>query len=122
MLLVWPLLIFVVAIFKTCVCYVRDVAVTEFIILMHQNANLFPHFSTSNPVMMILRVILTLIILVNYTIHTICPADNATAGSLGRRRASQLRFGFVAVSAGHIVCSKKVIQTPRTYLLYFQIM
>jgi hypothetical protein len=35
--------------------------------------------------------------------HTICPADNATAGSLGRRRAGQLRFGFVAVSAGHIV-------------------
>jgi hypothetical protein len=34
---------------------------------------------------------------------TICPADNATAGSLGRRRAGQLRFGFVAVSAGHIV-------------------
>jgi hypothetical protein len=31
------------------------------------------------------------------------PADNATAGSLGRRRAGQLRFGFVAVSAGHIV-------------------
>jgi hypothetical protein len=37
------------------------------------------------------------------SIHTICPADNATAGSLGRRRAGQLRFGFVAVSAGHIV-------------------
>jgi hypothetical protein len=35
--------------------------------------------------------------------YTICPADNATAGSLGRRRAGQLRFGFVAVSAGHIV-------------------
>jgi hypothetical protein len=35
--------------------------------------------------------------------HTICPADNATAGTLGRRRAGQLRFGFVAVSAGHIV-------------------
>jgi hypothetical protein len=34
--------------------------------------------------------------------YTICPADNATAGSLGRRRAGQLRFGFVAVSAGHI--------------------
>jgi hypothetical protein len=33
----------------------------------------------------------------------VCPADNATAGSLGRRRAGQLRFGFVAVSAGHIV-------------------
>jgi hypothetical protein len=33
---------------------------------------------------------------------TICPADNATAGSLGRHRAGQLRFGFVAVSAGHI--------------------
>jgi hypothetical protein len=38
-------------------------------------------------------------------LHTICPADNATAGSLGRRRAGQLRFGFVAVSAGHIVCT-----------------
>jgi hypothetical protein len=38
---------------------------------------------------------------------TICPADNATAGSLGRRRAGQLRFGFVAVSAGHIVCRKR---------------
>jgi hypothetical protein len=38
------------------------------------------------------------------TLYTICPADNATAGSLGRRRAGQLRFGFVAVSAGHIVC------------------
>jgi hypothetical protein len=37
-------------------------------------------------------------------VYTICPADNATAGSLGRRRAGQLRFGFVAVSAGHIVC------------------
>jgi hypothetical protein len=37
------------------------------------------------------------------SIYTICPADNATAGSLGRRRAGQLRFGFVAVSAGHIV-------------------
>jgi hypothetical protein len=36
-------------------------------------------------------------------VYTICPADNATAGSLGRRRAGQLRFGFVAVSAGHIV-------------------
>jgi hypothetical protein len=34
---------------------------------------------------------------------TICPADNATAGSLGRRRAGQLRFGFVAVLEGHIV-------------------
>jgi hypothetical protein len=32
-----------------------------------------------------------------------CPADNATAGSLGRRRAGQLRFGFVAVLEGHIV-------------------
>jgi hypothetical protein len=37
--------------------------------------------------------------------HTICPADNATAGSLGRRRAGQLRFGFVAVLEGHIVCN-----------------
>jgi hypothetical protein len=37
-----------------------------------------------------------------YILH-ICLADNATAGSLGRRRAGQLRFGFVAVSAGHIV-------------------
>jgi hypothetical protein len=37
------------------------------------------------------------------TTYTICPADNATAGSLGRRRAGQLRFKFVAVSAGHIV-------------------
>jgi hypothetical protein len=36
-------------------------------------------------------------------VYTICPADNATAGSLGRRRAGQLRFRFVAVSAGHIV-------------------
>jgi hypothetical protein len=36
-------------------------------------------------------------------VYTICPADNATAGSLGRRRTGQLRFGFVAVSAGHIV-------------------
>jgi hypothetical protein len=36
-------------------------------------------------------------------IYTICPADNATAGSLGRLRACQLRFGFVAVSSGHIV-------------------
>jgi hypothetical protein len=36
-------------------------------------------------------------------VYTICPADIATAGSLGRRRAGQLRFGFVAVSAGHIV-------------------
>jgi hypothetical protein len=36
-------------------------------------------------------------------LYTICPADNATAGSLGRRRAGQLRFGFVAVSAGRIV-------------------
>jgi hypothetical protein len=36
-------------------------------------------------------------------LYTICPADIATAGSLGRRRAGQLRFGFVAVSAGHIV-------------------
>jgi hypothetical protein len=34
-----------------------------------------------------------------------CPADNATAGSLGRRRAGQLRFGFVAVLKGHIVYS-----------------
>jgi uncharacterized membrane protein len=34
---------------------------------------------------------------------TVAVADNATAGSLGRRRAGQLRFGFVAVSAGHIV-------------------
>jgi hypothetical protein len=42
-------------------------------------------------------------ILTNYIGYTICPADNATAGSLGRRRAGQLRFGFVAVSAGHIV-------------------
>jgi hypothetical protein len=32
-----------------------------------------------------------------------CPTDNATAGSLGRRRAGQLRFGFVAVLEGHIV-------------------
>jgi hypothetical protein len=39
----------------------------------------------------------------SHCIYTICPADNATAGSLGRRRAGQLRFGFVAVSAGHIV-------------------
>jgi hypothetical protein len=39
----------------------------------------------------------------------ICPADNATAGSLGRRRAGQLRFGFVAVSAGHIVYIKIII-------------
>jgi hypothetical protein len=38
--------------------------------------------------------------------NTICPADNATAGSLGRRKAGQLRFGFVAVSAGHIVYLK----------------
>jgi hypothetical protein len=38
-----------------------------------------------------------------YIKYTICPADNATAGSLGRRRAGQLRFEFVAVSAGHIV-------------------
>jgi hypothetical protein len=38
-----------------------------------------------------------------YLSYTICPDDNATAGSLGRRRAGQLRFGFVAVSAGHIV-------------------
>jgi hypothetical protein len=36
--------------------------------------------------------------------NTMCPADNATAGSLGRRRAGQLRFGFVAVLKGHIVC------------------
>jgi hypothetical protein len=35
--------------------------------------------------------------------YTMCPADNATAGSLGRRRAGQLRFGFVAVLKGHIV-------------------
>jgi hypothetical protein len=35
--------------------------------------------------------------------YTICPADTATAGSLGRRRADQLRFGFVAVLEGHIV-------------------
>jgi hypothetical protein len=42
-------------------------------------------------------------ILTNDIGYTICPADNATAGSLGRRRAGQLRFGFVAVSAGHIV-------------------
>jgi hypothetical protein len=35
--------------------------------------------------------------------YTICTADNATAGSLGRRRTGQLRFGLVAVSAGHIV-------------------
>jgi hypothetical protein len=35
--------------------------------------------------------------------YTICPADNATAGCLGRRRAGQLRFGFVAVLKGHIV-------------------
>jgi hypothetical protein len=40
--------------------------------------------------------------------YTICPADNATAGSLGRRRAGQLRFGFVAVSAGHIVYQEGV--------------
>jgi hypothetical protein len=38
-----------------------------------------------------------------FVLYTICPADNATAGSLGRRRAGQLRFGFVAVSARHIV-------------------
>jgi hypothetical protein len=37
--------------------------------------------------------------------YTICPADNATAGRLGRRRAGQLRFGFVAVSVGHVVYS-----------------
>jgi hypothetical protein len=41
----------------------------------------------------------------SYYVDTICPADNVTAGSLGRRRAGQLRFGFVAVSAGHIVCT-----------------
>jgi hypothetical protein len=35
-------------------------------------------------------------------LYTICPADNATAGSLGRCRAGQLRFGFVAVLEGHI--------------------
>jgi hypothetical protein len=35
--------------------------------------------------------------------YTICPADNETAGCLGRRRAGQLRFGFVAVLEGHIV-------------------
>jgi ethanolamine utilization microcompartment shell protein EutS len=43
-------------------------------------------------------------------IYTICPADNATAGSLGRRRAGQLRFGFVAVSAGHIVYIGRTIK------------
>jgi hypothetical protein len=43
--------------------------------------------------------------------YTICPADNATAGSLGRRRAGQLRSGFVAVSAGHIVYEKQVETT-----------
>jgi hypothetical protein len=47
-----------------------------------------------------------------YYTYTICPADNATAGSLGRRRAGQLRFGFVAVSAGHIVYY---------YIIYIQI-
>jgi hypothetical protein len=44
----------------------------------------------------------------NY-IHTICPADIATVGSLGRRRAGQLRFGFVAVSAGHIVYVTSIV-------------
>jgi hypothetical protein len=38
-------------------------------------------------------------------IYTMCPTDNATAGSLGRRRAGQLRFGFAAVLEGHIVYS-----------------
>jgi hypothetical protein len=37
------------------------------------------------------------------TKYTICPADNATAGCMSRRRAGQLRFGFVAVLKGHIV-------------------
>jgi hypothetical protein len=41
--------------------------------------------------------------------YTMCPADNATAGSLGRRRAGQLRFGFVAVLKGHIVSSGDII-------------
>jgi hypothetical protein len=44
-----------------------------------------------------------LLTLVLDTLYTICPADNATAGCLGRRRAGQLRFGFVAVLEGHIV-------------------
>jgi hypothetical protein len=39
-------------------------------------------------------------------VYTMCPADNATAGSLGRRRAGQLRFGFVAVLKGYIVYTK----------------
>jgi hypothetical protein len=43
--------------------------------------------------------------------YTICPADNATAGSLGRRRAGQLRFGFVAVLEGHIVHEKTSLVT-----------
>jgi hypothetical protein len=45
--------------------------------------------------------------------NTICPADNATAGSLGRRRAGQLRFGFVAVSAGHIVYLTLTLGAPQ---------
>jgi hypothetical protein len=40
---------------------------------------------------------------IDFIQYAICPADNATAGSLGRRRAGQLRFGFVAVLEGHIV-------------------
>jgi hypothetical protein len=48
-------------------------------------------------------------------LHTICPADNATAGSLGRRRAGQLRFGFVAVSAGHIVYTVKKSSFHKKY-------
>jgi hypothetical protein len=34
-------------------------------------------------------------------LYTMCPADS---WQLGRRRAGQLRFGFVAVLEGHIVC------------------
>jgi hypothetical protein len=43
--------------------------------------------------------------------YTICPADNATAGCLGRRRAGQLRFGFVAVLKGHIVYAMAMAYT-----------
>jgi hypothetical protein len=54
---------------------------------------------------------------VDVVYYTICPADNATAGCLGRRRAGQLRFGFVAVLKGHIVYSIKKMQNAKWFKL-----
>jgi hypothetical protein len=40
--------------------------------------------------------------------HTMCPDDSATAAwQLGRCRAGQLRYGFVAVLVGQIVIQNR---------------